>query len=108
MRPLLATLSLALALAGSTGAAAQVASPHAIDIPRWFTESFLDLREDVREAAREGRRLMIYFGQDGCPYCKALMKVNFGDPEIAATTRRHFVARPRCSSSTRRARWLSG
>jgi len=69
-----------------------VPSPHAIDIPKWFTESFLDIREDVQDAARGGKRVMLYFGQDGCPYCKALMKVNFGDPAIVATTRKHFVA----------------
>ena len=90
------------------GAAAQVASPHAIDIPKWFVESFLDLRDDVREAARDGRRLMLYFGQDGCPYCKALMKVNFGDPEIAATTRKHFVAVALNIWGDREVTWIDG
>jgi thioredoxin-related protein len=82
-----------LLLAGRPCAAeAQAPSPHAIDIPRWFTESFLDFREDIREAARQDKRLLLYFGQDGCPYCKALMQVNFGQPDIVATTRRHFTA----------------
>jgi thioredoxin-related protein len=69
---------------------ARAAEP--IDIPPWFTETFLDLPEDVRDAAREHKRVLVYFGQDGCPYCKALMKAGFGDPGIAATTRGHFVA----------------
>ena len=30
-----------------------VPSPHAIDIPKWFTESFLDVKEDIRDAARD-------------------------------------------------------
>src|SRR5947208_1674688 len=51
-------------------------SPYAIEIPRWFTESLLDLRDDLADAAREKKRLLLYFGQDGCPYCTALMKVN--------------------------------
>ena len=54
----------------------RVPNPHAIEIPRWFSESFLDFREEVRDAAREGKRVMVYFGQDGCPYCKALMTVD--------------------------------
>ena len=83
-------------------------SPHAIDIPKWFTESFLDFREDVREAAGEGKRLLVYFGQDGCPYCKALMKVNFGDPEIAAATRRRFVAIALNIWGDREVTWLDG
>jgi thioredoxin-related protein len=78
------------------GAAAQVPSPHAIDIPRWFTESFLDFKDEVAEAARSGKRVMVYFGQDGCPYCKALMVANFGTSpaaqKITAKTRQHFVA----------------
>ncbi|HSN22179.1 MAG TPA: thioredoxin fold domain-containing protein [Usitatibacter sp.] len=92
-RFLIGLLAFAFALAG-TGARAQSPepSPHAIEIPKWFTESFLDFRDDVRDAAREGKRVMVYFGQDGCPYCKALMQVDFGEPDIVEKTRRHFVA----------------
>ena len=65
---------LVLLLAGAGAAPAQNASPHAIDIPSWFAETFLDFREDVADAARENKRLLVYFGQDGCPYCKLLMQ----------------------------------
>jgi thioredoxin-related protein len=84
-------LLLALCLVAAP-ARAQVVSPHAIEIPAWFTESLLDLREDAREAAAQGRRVMLYFGQDGCPYCKALMRVNFSQREVVGKTREHFVA----------------
>jgi len=67
-------------------------SPHAIEVPSWFRETFLDFREDTREAAKSGRRLMVYFGQDGCPYCRELMRVNFGQKDIADLARRHFDA----------------
>lgn len=67
-------------------------SPHAIDIPGWFKTSFLDLREDIAEAAKERRRLTVYFGQDGCPYCRELMRVNFSQKDIADKTRKHFDA----------------
>jgi len=89
---------LLIALAFSQAYAAQPASesfnpsPHAIDIPPWFRETFLDFREDIREAARQGRRLMVYFGQDGCPYCRELMRVNFSQKDIADKTRKHFSA----------------
>jgi thioredoxin-related protein len=73
-------------------AAAQVASPHAIDIPRWFSLSLLDFKDEIPEAARQGKRVMVYFGQDGCPYCKALMVGNFGPGPIADKTKKHFVA----------------
>jgi len=103
-------LVLSWLLAATFGAQAQgaVPSPHAIDIPKWFTESFLDVKEDVRDAAREGKRLLIYFGQDGCPYCKALMKVNFGDPEIVATTRKHFIPIALNIWGDREVTWIDG
>jgi thioredoxin-related protein len=89
----LAMLGIAALLAGVAPAMAQaVPSPHAIDIPRWFSNSLLDFKDEIPEAARAGKRVMVYFGQDGCPYCKALMTVNFGPGPIADKTRRHFVA----------------
>ncbi|MGD8909586.1 MAG: thioredoxin fold domain-containing protein [Chromatiales bacterium] len=45
--------------------------------PAWFKHSFLDLREDAREAAAEGKRVMLFFHQDGCPYCAKLLNENF-------------------------------
>ena len=46
----------------------------------------------MADAAKVNKRVMLYFGQDGCPYCAALMKTNFSQPEIVDKTRRHFVA----------------
>lgn len=61
-------------------------------IPPWFKRSFLDLKEDAREAAGAGKRLMVYFGQDGCPYCAALFNTNFSQRRIVDYTRAHFSA----------------
>jgi thioredoxin-related protein len=88
---MLRALVLALFFA-AVAARAQDAAPHAIEIPPWFSPSFLDLREDVADAAREHKRVMLYFGQDGCPYCAALMKTNFSQPRIVEKTRKRFVA----------------
>lgn len=82
----------AAALPAPAAAQAAVASPHAIDIPRWFSNSLLDFKDEIPEAAREGKRVMLYFGQDGCPYCKALMKANFGPGPITDKTRQHYTA----------------
>jgi thioredoxin-related protein len=91
----LAALAMTAALCGAAPAVwaqAGVPSPHAVDIPRWFSNSLLDFKDEIPEAAREGKRVMVYFGQDGCPYCKALMRSGFGPGPIADKTRRHFVA----------------
>ncbi len=58
--------------------------------PAWFKQSFLDIREDVAEAAENGRRVMLYFYQDGCPYCKKLLETNFSQRDIVERTRRFF------------------
>ncbi len=58
--------------------------------PGWFKESFLDLGEDVAEAAAQNKRVLLYFYQDGCPYCAKLLEDNFGDARIAEKTRKHF------------------
>ena len=52
--------------------------------PDWFKESFLEFEDDVAEAAAAGRRVMLYFHQDGCPYCARLVEENFTDPEMKA------------------------
>jgi thioredoxin-related protein len=89
--PRLALAALA-ALAIARTAPAQAPPPQPIDIPPWFATTFLDFREDIADAAREHKRLLVYFGQDGCPYCAKLMGVNFSQRSIVETTRRHFVA----------------
>lgn len=101
-------LALLLAVAVAAPCRAQAPSPHAIDIPRWFTETFLELRDDVREAAAQGKRVMLYFGQDGCPYCTALMQTNFSQRPIADKTRRHFVAIALNLWGDREVVWLDG
>jgi thioredoxin-related protein len=88
---MLRLIVLALCFAAAPARAQDVA-PHAIEIPSWFSQSFLDLREDVAEAAQAHKRVMLYFGQDGCPYCAALMKTNFSQPEIVAKARASLSA----------------
>lgn len=89
-------------------ARAQVASPHAIDIPSWFTESFLDFKDEIAEADKAGKRLLVYFGQDGCPYCRELMQNNFSQKAIVDKTRRHFVAIAINIWGDREVTWLDG
>lgn len=43
----------------------------------WFHQSFLELADDVHEAADEGKFLVVLIEQSGCPYCRELHEVNF-------------------------------
>jgi len=87
-------LSLALALFPPAAAAkkAEMRGIGQYTIPPWFKTSFLDLKDDAAEAGATDKRLLVYFGQDGCPYCAALFNTNFSQPAIADYTRRHFDA----------------
>jgi thioredoxin-related protein len=60
------------------------------DKPAWFKHSFLDLQEDLQEAVAEGKRLILYFHQDGCPYCAKLLNENFSIKQIVQKTQQHF------------------
>lgn len=60
------------------------------DKPAWFKDSFLDIREDIAEAAEADKRVILYFYQDGCPYCAKLLNDNFGNRDIATKTQQHF------------------
>jgi thioredoxin-related protein len=78
------------------------------DMPPWFTESLLHLPEDVADAAKEKKRVVLYFGQEGCPYCKRLMDVNFRQPQTVERMRRHFVALALNIWGDREITWIDG
>jgi len=65
-------------------------NPGYVEKPAWFKSSFLDLREDVAEATAADKRVLLYFYQDGCPYCEKLINTNFAQRDIVAKTRKHF------------------
>lgn len=73
-----------------SGLDAGMVNPGYHDKPTWFKESFLDIREDITEAAAAGKRVMLYFYQDGCPYCAKLLNDNFGNRAIAEKTQQGF------------------
>ncbi|MBA3254180.1 MAG: thioredoxin fold domain-containing protein [Burkholderiaceae bacterium] len=83
-------------------------SPHAIELPRWFVETFLDFREDVREARAQGKRLLVYFGQDGCPYCKLLMQTTFTETRVVDLVQRWSVPIALNLWGDREVTWVGG
>lgn len=66
-------------------------SLHAQEHPGWFAQSLLILPEEIADAAKENKRVVLYFEQDGCPYCKRMVEVNFRDPRIAGRMQQRFV-----------------
>jgi len=49
----------------------------------WLRDTFKDLREDLEEANAEGKRLVLFFEQRGCVYCKKMHEEVFSDPTLS-------------------------
>ncbi len=60
------------------------------EYPDWFKTSFMELEEDILEAREAGKRLMLVFHQDGCPYCNIFVERNLAQKDIEDTIRSHF------------------
>jgi thioredoxin-related protein len=56
----------------------------------WFLNSFLDLRDDLEEAANQGKRFAIIWELAGCPYCRETHLVNFARPDISKFIYKNF------------------
>ncbi|MCZ6849021.1 MAG: thioredoxin family protein [Alphaproteobacteria bacterium] len=57
----------------------------------WFVNSFLDLKEDLAEAAEAGKRFVVMWEQRGCPYCRETHMVNFARPDISQYVQDNFA-----------------
>ena len=56
----------------------------------WMRDTFKDLREDLAEANSEGKRLVLFFEQRGCIYCKKMHEEVFSDPTVSDYIEEHF------------------
>jgi thioredoxin-related protein len=85
---------LTLVAAGAASAQGLRVEPTFLDDGRptqpWFLNSFLILKEDLADAAAQGRRFAILWELRGCPFCLAMHKVNFADPAVNRYIREHF------------------
>ncbi len=62
-----------------------------VEYPPWFRLSFLNMPEELREiTAFDKRGVIVYYGQEYCPYCKAMLETNFGSRDIEQYTRSNF------------------
>lgn len=58
---------------------------------KWVGESFLDLREDLKDATKAGKRLLVIFEQNGCIYCKKFHTEIMSKKYINDYVRENFV-----------------
>jgi thioredoxin-related protein len=60
------------------------------EYPSWFKSSFLNFSDDIAEAKSHGKRVMLLFTQEGCPYCNALVERNLAQKDIEEMMRKNF------------------
>jgi thioredoxin-related protein len=58
--------------------------------PAWFKESFLDIAEDVDEAAGADRHVMLFMHLNACPYCYKMVEENIKHAPYTDFIREHF------------------
>ena len=56
----------------------------------WFLDSFLELADDVEEAAAKGKRLVIFWELKGCPYCRETHFTNLTRDDIREFMQANF------------------
>ncbi len=56
----------------------------------WFMDSFLILGEDLAESHAAGKRFAVLWELKGCPYCREMHRVNFGDAKITDYVKSRF------------------
>lgn len=57
----------------------------------WFSVTFRDIAEDIKQASAEGKRLVLVFEQRGCIYCKEMHETVLSDPEVRDYVQKNFV-----------------
>jgi thioredoxin-related protein len=100
-----------LSAAGPAGAAEEPPAPKvavAYALPEWFKPSFLDFRQDVAEARKQNKQVMVFFHLDNCPYCARMLKDNFTSGENHDFIRKHFEVIAINVRGSLETRWVNG
>ena len=94
--PLLTACLLILPLSNQSAAnekpRGQVVGGVAHQAPAWFKQSFLEIADDVDEAAEAGKHVVLFFQLNGCPYCDRMLTESFEAEPMSSYVREHFDA----------------
>jgi thioredoxin-related protein len=106
-----ALAALMLAASGPAGAAEEPAAPNVgvpYTLPEWFKPSFLDFRQDVAEARKQGRQVVVFFHLENCPFCARMLKDNFTSGANHDFIRKHFDVIAVDVRGSLEAKWVDG
>jgi thioredoxin-related protein len=112
MNRLYTALTLALFIAGAptTVEAARgiMTGGQKYDMPDWFKMSFLDLRDDLKEANANQRQIMLFLHLEECPYCARMLNENFREGATREFIERHFDVISIDIRGSRTVNWFDG
>ena len=62
-----------------------------VKFPDWFKESFLDLRDDLEDARKAGKRgVIVFLSQKNCNHCQAFIETTLSDPAILKRVQKNY------------------
>ncbi len=62
----------------------------AYEIPDWFKQSFLEIADDVEEAADSNKHVLLFFHLNACPYCNRMLSENFNKEPLKSQIQQNF------------------
>jgi thioredoxin-related protein len=77
-------------------------------LPAWFKPSFFDFREDLEEARKARRHVMLFLHLDECPYCARMLEENFVRGDNRAFMQQHFDVIGVNVRGASEVKWLDG
>jgi thioredoxin-related protein len=87
---LYAGMTFDVAMAAETPKRGEIIGGVAHAAPGWFKESFLEIAEDVDEAADEGKHVLLFFQLNGCPYCDRMLTEAFETDPLMGYIQKNF------------------
>ncbi len=61
------------------------------ELPTWFVRNSTDINSLIKKADKSGKRVMLFFDEEGCPWCKKMIKENFKNGKFVKTLKEKFL-----------------
>ena len=68
----------------------QMTGGRAHEMPDWFKSSFLNFKDDVNDARKAGRHILVFMDLNDCPYCARTLDENFRQGDNMEFIRKNF------------------
>ncbi len=76
--------------AGAETPRGKITGGQAHEFPAWFKTSFLDFNDELAEARKTGRHILVFVNLNDCPYCARVLDENFRQGDNMEYIKSHF------------------